>query len=185
MPQNRSVALIRSMFNFARKKRHFSGENPAASVDFFPEEKRERFLSPDELRRVNEALLQEPNEYWRAYFPLTLLLGPRKNDLLGARWADIDFEQRTWRLPTTKAGRSHLLPLPESAVDILRSLPSRGQEFIFPGIGRTGHLAEPKKAWVRIRNRAGVPDVRIHDLRRTLGSWLAASGTLCHSLVAS
>src|SRR5262249_40740399 len=109
--------------------------------------------------------------------PLCLLLGPRKSELLAARWSDIDLGQRTWRLPMTKAGRSHLLPLPEPAVGILEALPSRGQsDWVFPGDGASGHLVEPKKAWQRIRQRAGVPDVRIHDLRRTLGSWLAASG---------
>jgi integrase len=58
------------------------------------------------------------------------------------------------------------------------SLPSRGQsEWIFPSRrARSGHLEEPKKAWQRIRERAAARDVRIHDLRRTLGSWLAASG---------
>jgi integrase len=122
-------------------------------------------------------LTHEPNEYWRAYFPLSLLLGTRRSELLSARWADMDLEQQTWRIPETKAGRSHLLPLPEAAVGILASLPSRGSsEWVFPGRGSTGHLAEPKKAWQRIREAAGVPDVRIHDLRRTLGSWLAGQG---------
>jgi len=77
----------------------------------------------------------------------------------------------------TKAGRSHLLPLPTSAVEILSYLPSRDHsEWVFPGSGATGHLSEPKKAWQRIRERAGIRDVRIHDLRRTLGSWLAGQG---------
>lgn len=43
-------------------------------------------------------------------------------------------------------------------------------------MGSTGHLAEPKKVWQRVRERAGVPDVRIHDLRRTLGSSLSGQG---------
>jgi integrase len=77
----------------------------------------------------------------------------------------------------TKAGRSHLLPLPTPVVDIFRSLASRDKsEWVFPGWGSTGHLTEPKMAWQRIRTRAGVPDVRIHDLRRTLGSWLSGQG---------
>jgi integrase len=174
---NRTLALLRTIFNIARDWRLFLGPNPTEGVKMFREEKRERFLSPDELRRVNEALAEEPNEYWRAYFPLSLLLGTRRSELLSARWADIDLEQRTWRLPMTKAGRSHLLPLPIPAVGILLSLPSNDKsEWVFPGSGSTGHLAEPKKAWHRIRNRAGVPDVRIHDLRRTLGSWLAGQG---------
>jgi integrase len=144
-------------------------------VKFYRVEKRDSFLSPEEVRRVNEALASEPNPYWRAYFPLSLSLGTRRGELLTARWEDIDFEQKVWRIPSTKAGRPHLLPLPNSAVAILES-PPRTAELVFPGKGRNGHLAEPSKAWQRIRKRAGVPDARIHDLRRTLGSWLAVQG---------
>ena len=109
---------------------------------------------------------------------MALLLGPRRHELLRARWPELDFPARSWRLPTTKAGRPHLLPLPTPAVEILESLPSRGHsEWVFPSsAARSGHLEEPKKAWQRIRERANTKDVRIHDLRRTLGSWLAASG---------
>jgi len=174
---NRTVALLRTMLNLGRHWRLFDGPNPTEGIKMFREEKRERFLSPEELRRVNEALAEEPNVFWREYFPLSLLLGTRRSELLSARWADIDLEQRTWRLPMTKAGRSHLLPLPTPVIDILASLASRDKsEWVFPGSGSTGHLAEPKKAWQRIRERAGVPDVRIHDLRRTLGSWLSGQG---------
>jgi len=174
---NRLVRLLRTMFNLARDWGYSGEANPAARIKQFHEEKRDRFLSPDELLGVNEALAQEPNEYWRAYFVLSLLLGTRRSELLAARWADIDLEQRTWRIPETKTGRSHLLPLPDASTSILSSLPSHeSNEWVFPGSGATGHLAEPKKAWHRIRTRAGVPDVRIHDLRRTLGSWLAVGG---------
>ena len=174
---NRTIALIRTMFNLGHHWRLFPEPNPTEGIKMFREEKRERFLSPDELRRVNEALSEETNEYWRAYFPLSLLLGTRRSELLCARWADVDLSQRNWRLPMTKAGRSHLLPLPLPAIEILRGLPSINKsEWIFPGIGASGHLVEPRKAWQRIRERAGVPDVRIHDLRRTLGSWLSGQG---------
>jgi integrase len=77
----------------------------------------------------------------------------------------------------TKAGRSHLLPLPAVAAGILSSLPSRGQsEWVFPSRTGDSHSVEVAKAWQRIRIRANVPDVRLYDLRRTLGSWLAAQG---------
>lgn len=174
---NRVAVLLRTMFNIARDMRLFTGENPAARIKLFRENKRERFLSPEELRRVNEALAEEPNEYWRAYFPLSLMLGTRKSELLAVRWADIDFEQLTLRLPMTKAGRSHLLPLPLRAAEILRALSSRGlSEWVFPNKTGDAHTVEAAKAWQRIRARAEVPDVRLHDLRRTLGSWLAAQG---------
>jgi integrase len=176
---NHVIRLLRAMFNLARNDwGYLIEENPAARVKQFDEEKRDRFLSPEELRRVSTALADEPNEYWRAYFALSLLLGTRRSELLSARWQHVDFERRTLRIPETKAGRPHTLPLPNAALAILESLPSRAgvSEWLFPGDGSTGHLAEPKKAWDRVRRQAGVRDVRIHDLRRTLGSWLAASG---------
>jgi integrase len=175
---NRAMSLLRSMFNLASDWGLYEGANPAKRVKLYHEEPRERFLSPVELKQINEALAAEAESCWRAYFPLALMLGPRKSELLAARWADLDFEARTWRLPMTKAGRSHLLPLPEPAITILRALPSLGKsEWVFPSAAsKTGHLVEAKAAWQRIRNRAGVPDVTIHDLRRTFGSWLAAEG---------
>jgi len=66
---------------------------------------------------VNDALEQEPGEHWRAYFPLSLLLGTRRTELLSARWEDMDLERRTWRIPATKSGRPHLLPLPAARED--------------------------------------------------------------------
>ena len=175
---NHLIRLLRAMFNLARDWGMISADNPATRIKLFPERKRDRFLSPDELARVNQALAQEPNESWRAYFALSLMLGTRKSELLATRWTDLEFKQRTLRIPRTKAGRPHLLPLPTPAISILESLPSRNaSEWVFPSAASaTGHMVSPKPAWARIRRAAGVPDVQIHDLRRTLGSWLAASG---------
>lgn len=174
---NHTVRLLRHMFNLADKWGLLMDDNPAAGLKLFREQKRERYLNPDELRKVNAALVDEPDWRWRAYFPLGLMLGTRKSELLAMRWADIEMAQRTWRIPTTKTGNSHLLPLPVPAIAILVTLPSRNQsEWVFPGDGVTGHIVEPAKAWQRIRARAGVPDVRIHDLRHTLASWMVAQG---------
>jgi integrase len=173
---NRALTLLRSIFNKAIDWNTFTGSNPVR-VEFFTEKARRRFLKPEELQRVNQALVDEPNQYWRAYFPLAMLLGTRKNELLSARWNRIDLTAKTFELPSTKSGQPLLLPVPGAAMQILESLPSRGtSEWVFPGEGKTGHLVEPKKAWDRIRERASVQDVTIHDLRRTLGSWLAAQG---------
>jgi integrase len=179
---NRVLALIRAMFNLAHAWGLLDGENPARGVRMFKEEKRDRFLAPDELKRVLEQLEAEPDRRWRAYFKLALLLGPRKGELLSAKWEDFDLASRTWRLPQTKAGRPHLLPLPSAAVETLEQLPSQARDpkaspWLFPSpTAMSGHLEDPKKSWQRIRDRAGVKGVRVHDLRRTLGSWLAASG---------
>jgi len=174
---NRAIELLRVIFNLGRDWGYFTGPNPGARVKRFHENKRERFLSPDEMHRLNSALADEPNSYWRAFFGLSLMIGTRKNELLSARWSDLDLEKRTWIIPTTKAGRSHLLPLPSPAVEVLSLLPSRDHsEFVFPGRGAAGHLREPRKAWERILKRASIEGVWIHDLRRTFGSWLAAQG---------
>jgi len=174
---NRTLALLRSMFNLAPTWHLFKGDNPAQGVKSFTERERERYLSPQELQRVNAALLEEPDWRWRAYFPLALMLGVRKSELLAMRWADIDMVQRSWRIPETKTGKPHLLPLPSPAMVMLEGLPSRGKsEWVFPGDGVSGHIVEPAKAWQRIRKRAEVADVRIHDLRHTLASWLVAQG---------
>jgi integrase len=153
------------------------GDNPTAGIRPFREEKRQRFLNPDEVARLNTALLDELDWRWRAWFPLSLMLGARRGELTGMRWEDIDFDARTWRIPQTKAGRSHLLPLPEPAISILESLPSReSSQWVFPGTGKTGHITEVKSAWQRIRTRGNVADARVHDLRHTLASWLIAAG---------
>jgi integrase len=105
------------------------------------------------------------------------MLGTRNSELLAMRWAHIDANARTWRIPVTRAGNTHLLPLPGPAMAILEALPSRAKsEWVFPGDGVSGHIAKPAKAWQRTRIRAGIADVRIHDLRHTLASWLVAQG---------
>ena len=175
---NRAVGIMRAIFNFGRRTLKWPGANPAEHIEKFPEQARRRFLNGDELIRVNNSLMAETDIYWRAFFPLILFLGTRRGELLSARWADIDLGAKpTLRLPTTKSGEPLLLPLPEAAVRILESLPSRGtSEWLFPSDGAQGHLVAPFAPWDRIRRRAGVPDVTIHDLRRTLGSWLKAGG---------
>jgi integrase len=174
---NHTMRLLRHMFNLARDWGMLKGENPAVRIKLFKEQRRERFLTPEELAKVNTALLEEPDWRWRAYFPLALMLGTRKRELLESRWKDVDLAQRTLRLAETKAGRPHLLPLPQPAVAMLEALPSRGEsEWVFPSPRKSGHAVEPAKAWRRIRRRAGVTDVRIHDLRHTLASWLVGAG---------
>jgi integrase len=174
---NRVVALIRKMFNLAHLWGVYGGENPAIGIELFPEEKRDRFVQPHELPKLFEALQEEPSPYVKAAFLMALLTGARRGEVLAMRWEDVDLAQALWRIPQTNAGRPHLLPLPQPVVTLLQGLPHLlGCPFVFPGRDGQGHLVNIAKAWTRIRTRAGLTDVRIHDLRRTLGSWLAASG---------
>ena len=93
------------------------------------------------------------------------------------RWEDVSLTRAEWRIPQTKAGRPHLLPLPQALVTLLRRVPRvDGVPYVFPGQDAASPLQNIKRAWDRIRTKAGIPDVRFHDLRRTVGSWLAGSG---------
>jgi integrase len=93
------------------------------------------------------------------------------------RWADVNLERAEWRIERTKNDDPQTVTLSPEAVEILRNRkPERAEKFVFPGKGKRGHLVEPRKGWERILKSAGIDDLRIHDLRRSLGSWQARSG---------
>ena len=145
-------------------------------MKLFKEKPRERFLSPEELLRVNDALLAEP-EPWRSYFPLVLLTGTRRMELLTAKWENIDLTARTLKLTETKNDRTLLLPLPAAAVAILRRYRAAAPASGFSrATARPAMLPNRKRPGTVSASALGLADVRIHDLRRTLGSWLAGAG---------
>jgi integrase len=94
------------------------------------------------------------------------------------RWEAISFDRGEWRIPETKNGTPHVITLSPEALAILATRkPAEATGYVLPGPpGKTGHLEEPRKGWERILARAGIEDLRIHDLRRTLGSWQAKIG---------
>jgi len=176
---NRVVALVHAIFAYAIRKEKFKGANPAVidKEDRLKEKKRERYLSFQELERLNDAILQEVDWRHRSYFPLLLLTGARKGELLRARWEHIKFDECTWEKPDTKTGVPQTMPLPQAAIQILEALPSRSKsEWIFPGYGETGHMRDAFEAWVRIRDRAKIHNLRQHDLRHSFASFLAGRG---------
>lgn len=173
---NRLLERIRSIFNKAIDW-GWDGTNPAVGIKKFKEKSRDRFLQPDELPRFFEALANEHNEAARDFFMVSLLTGARKSNVLAMRWKDINFTTSTWRIEETKNGEAQTVHLPSQAMELLkeRKLAS-DSPWVFPSASASGHLADPKKAWERILKAAGIEDLRIHDLRRTLGSYQAATG---------
>lgn len=180
---NRTLALLSKMFELARRW-GFVPEghpNPARDIDRFKEQKRDRWVTPEELPRLAQAINEEPNDSARFALWLYLLTGARKTELLTAQWDWIDWTRAELRLPDTKAGRVHYLPLSAPALALLREIPrAEGNPFILPGKLPGAHLVNISKPWGRVRAAAGVEDVRLHDLRRTVGSWLAQAGNSLH-----
>jgi len=177
---NRLLELVRAMFNKAPDM-GYEGPNPATGIKKFREQSRDRYLQADELPRFFEAVRSEPNETLRDFFYLCVFTGARRANVLAMRWEAISLELGVWRIPETKSGQAVLVPLSEPALAVLRRrAEGRGDcPWVLPAItrkSRTGHLGEPKFAWRRICERAGLDGIRIHDLRRTLGSWQVATG---------
>ena len=174
---NRMIALVRCMFNLAQDWGLHLGPNPAARIKLFKEIKRDRFVTPNELPKLWKALQHEPNPYVRGAFFVGLFTGARRSEVLTMQWDDLDLQQAIWRIPDTKADRPHTIPLPIPVIEDLMKLPRlEGNPFVFCGRWGRSHLINVSKPWRRIRKEAGLDDVRIHDLRRTLGSWLVAAG---------
>lgn len=174
---NRVVTFLRKLFNLADEWGVFGGANPATKITMFPEPSRERFLSREELDRFLEALAEVDDPALRAVFFILLLTGARRGEVLAMEWAHLDLERGLWRLPTTKAHRAHLIPLPVAARAAIAAVPRiEGNPYLFVGRWSRGHLAGVRTAWEGLLDRAALEDVRLHDLRRTLGSWLAIEG---------
>lgn len=178
---NRVLALIRAMFNFGIKTLDIPNlGNPAAGLKMHREESRERRLHSDEMPRFFEALAAEENPDMRDYVMLSLLTGARRSNVMAMHWNEVNLERRTWTIPGTKAkaGDNITVPLTDAALEVLqaRAEANGTQGWVFPGPGKTGHLVEPKKGWQRLLRRAGIEDLRLHDLRRSLASFQIDAG---------
>lgn len=173
---DRVVAVVSAVFTFMLAQEQFSGENPATRIQKNPAPSRDRFLQADELTPFFKALSVSSNELMRDFFLVALLTGARRSNVSEMRWVDIDLAAGVWRVAKTKNGTPQTVTLSPEAVAVLESRKGVGGKFVFPGDGKTEHIVEPKKAWATLLKQAGIENLRIHDLRRTLGSWQARTG---------
>lgn len=174
---NRLLSLLKTMFNKAVQW-GWEGTNPAQGVKKYKEKSRDRFLQPTELPKFLKALNQETSTTIKDYILILLLTGARRGNVLSMMWDEIDFKRAIWRIPETKNGESLDIPLVDDAVSILkRRKRDVMSEWVFPSVtSQSGHLEEPKRVWQRVLENSGIRDLRIHDMRRTLGSYQAITG---------
>ncbi len=176
---NRNYDTMRAVFAWAIKKEIYNGPNPCVGVDRFKTKSRDRFLLPgDEFARFEKALNEEPDKTIRDFFWMSLYTGARRANVLAMRWDQINAELFSWYIPDTKNGDSQTIPLTDDALSILQRRKDNGSEWVFPSPrkGLTRHLERPKSAWARLLKRASIANLRIHDLRRTCGSYMAMQG---------
>ncbi|MBO9399090.1 tyrosine-type recombinase/integrase [Shimia sp. R9_2] len=177
---NRTLGVLSKMFNLAEIwGLRPDGSNPCRHVPKYREQKRERYLSQVELQRLGTALTEAEHDgtetsHVVAAFRLLILTGCRLGEIQTLRWSYIT--DRGMELPDSKTG-ARLIPLPQAARAILSALPRRPDNpYVIIGKQPEGYATDMQKPWRRIRKRAGLCDVRIHDLRHTYASNAVSSG---------
>ena len=177
---NRTLALVRKMFNFAIE-RDWLEANPCHMVKRPGTEKqRDRVLNDDEIRRVWSALDKEESMI-AALFRLRFLTAQRGGEVQGASWAEIDLENRWWTIPAerSKNGLAHRVPLSPPATKILKALKAGADDketWVFPSPKKAGeHMNHAQKAIERVVEQSSV-EFRGHDLRRTAASLMVGAG---------
>jgi integrase len=183
---NKIRALLSTIWSHAIRRGE-AQTNPVRFVQRFPEHSRERFLQEAELVAFLRSVAEEPPT-WRDYFLLGLLTGQRRENLSRMRWDEIDFATSCWHIPASKSKnkRATTIPLTELALGLLqRRREDTTGDWVFPSyIGsKEGCVREPRKPWQRVLQRAGIANLRLHDLRRSVGSWLGQSGTNSYVIV--
>ena len=175
---NRALALLSKMLSLAVAW-EMRGDNPAIGIERNPENKRERFLTPPELARLNEALSTHGHRASADAIRLLLLTGARRGEILGATWSQFDLEAGVWTKPaaTTKQKKTHRVPLNAAALALLRELKARStSSALFPGRGGNAFQGELKRSWASVCKAAQLEGLRLHDLRHSFASFLASSG---------
>jgi len=179
---NRSLEIISKMFNLAEMwGLRPDGSNPRKHIKKYPEEKRERFLSPAELRRVGEVLREMEQEGIElpssiAAIRLLMLTGCRLGEIMTLQWEHVDIQGKALRLPDSKTG-AKVVHLGQPAVEVLEKIARvEGNPWVIVGTKPGARLTDLQPFWQRVRARAGLKDVRIHDLRHTFASTAVASG---------
>ena len=179
---NRILEVVRKMFNLAEAwGLREDGSNPCRHVQKYKEKKRERFLTEAEFHRLGQVLNEiaaEGPEHLASVAAIRLLMltGCRLNEIQTLRWEDIDLEAAELRLRDTKTG-ARMVPLSTAAVSVLSALPRKEDNpWVIAGKKPGAHLTDIQKPWRRIRSRAELDDVRIHDLRHSFASRALALG---------
>lgn len=174
---NRLLTMLRYIFNLAvRWKMAGMTDNPTTG---YQKKKlsnfRERYLSAEETQQLINQVNASPNTMLKYIVPMLLLTGARKREVLDARWEDMDFQREFWRIPSTKSGSERHVPLSPAAIALLKQVPKRC-DYIFANPLTLKPFNTVYYGWHAARVKAGLEDVRMHDLRHSFASFLVNAG---------
>ncbi|WP_151448955.1 tyrosine-type recombinase/integrase [Lacisediminimonas profundi] len=176
---NKAFVLLRSLYNWVIAHGFYPGVNPCSNVEKFKENSRERFLTSEELPRFMAALNKSEHQDFKDFVFLALFTGARRENVLGMRWGDVDVGSGMWTIPGAQSKNDMPLTIPltsaTKALLAIRKEQAAGP-YVFPAVSKSGHMSAPNKHWKKLLMEAELPGLRIHDLRRSLGSWAAMTG---------
>lgn len=188
---NTILSRVKAIFNKGIEW-GWQGTNPADGISKHKVRSRDRFIQPGEMPHLIRAIKNQKDETLKDYFLILLMTGVRKTNAVMMRWEQLNWEMAEWRIPDTKNGDPMIVPLTDAALELLRNrLQTASTAWVFP---RNSNPEKPlsclEARWKAIKNQATIylqeqkeystatlMDVRIHDLRRTFGSYQALSGT--------
>lgn len=180
---NRSLEILRGIYNWALKKKKYKREfkllmNPCFGVRKPSEEvQRDRVLTEGEIKKIWIAAGEDESRN-AAVLKLELMTAQRGGEVLSMHWDYIDLAKKWWGIPAemSKNGIAHRVPLSDEAVALLTTLQvdKPDEEWVFPKKGGGGYAPHIQKVMDRVRNKTNVKNVRQHDLRRTAASHLAS-----------
>lgn len=176
---NRFIILLRYMYNLAKKwEIPGSEKNPASGIPLFEENnKRERYLTTEETQRLIKEIRASDNPQLQHIVPLLLLTGCRKRELLDARWEHFDLPRRLWRIPISKSGKARHVPLSDGVLRMLEQVPRFADcPYVVPNPKTKQPYVSIYYSWNTARTDAGMPELRMHDLRHSFASFLINSG---------
>ena len=176
---NRYLALIKYIFNLATRWEILQA-SPCRGVSMLPDQNhKERYLSTRETKDLLSTLKRAPSPVIPDLIMFLIFTGARRSEAMYAKWEDMDYERLIWTIPLSKSGKARYVPLSEAALQVLARRRDKAEPesiFVFAN-PRTGkpyrHLY---RAWHNIRTKAGIPDVRMHDLRHNFASLLVNQG---------
>lgn len=179
---NRTLGVLSKMFNLAEAWGiRPDGSNPCLHVKKYVEEKRARFLSPEEFAALGTALReveQDGSEAQAAVDAIRLLMltGCRLSEIMTLKWDYVDIKVRELRLPDSKTG-AKIVHFGNTAADVLKGIKkAEDNPYVITGKKQGSRLTDLQHPWRRIRVKAGLDDVRIHDLRHSYASGALALG---------
>jgi integrase len=179
---NRCLQFLSKAFNLAEVwGLRPDGSNPCRQVKRYPEKKRERHLTKEELGRLGEVLRQCEQEGIESQstinaIRLLIFTGCRLSEIMTLKWDYVDFEDAALHLPDSKTGAKNV-HIGAPALKVLSEIERIPENpWVIAGTKPKAHLTDLQPPWRRIRRRAGIEDVRIHDLRHTFASVAVATG---------